>query len=45
MNHLRGMLRQEGIKLQVKAFNDGSIFELVRENRGIITFMSGIQIG
>ena len=35
MNHLRGMLRQEGIKLKVKAFNDGSIFGRLRENNGI----------
>ncbi len=35
MNHLRGMLRQEGIKLKPKAFNDGSMFSRLQENKGI----------
>ncbi len=35
MNHLRGMLRQEGIKLKAKAFNDGSMFTRLQENKGI----------
>jgi transposase len=35
MNHLRGMLRQEGIKLKAKAFNEGSTFSRLSANKGI----------
>jgi len=34
-NHLRGMLRQEGIKLKAKAFDDESIFSRLQENKNI----------
>lgn len=34
MNHLRGMLRQEGINLKARAFNDGSIFAKLQESKG-----------
>ncbi len=34
-NHLRGMLRQEGIKLKVRAFNDSSIFSRLLENKSV----------
>ena len=35
MNHLRGMLRQEGIKLKAKAFNDESTFSRLLTNKSI----------
>jgi len=35
MNHLRGMLRQEGIKLKARAFHDGSVFVGLQENRSV----------
>jgi len=35
MNHLRGMLRQEGIKLKAKAFNDGSTFSRLLANKSV----------
>jgi len=34
-NHLRGMLRQEGIKLKTKAFDDESIFTRLQENKSV----------
>jgi transposase len=34
-NHLRGMLRQEGVKLKAKAFDDESTFSRLRENKSI----------
>ena len=35
MNHLRGMLRQEGIKLKAKAFNDESTLARLLTNKSI----------
>ena len=35
MNHLRGMLRQEGIKLKAKAFNDESTFSRLVLNKSV----------
>jgi len=35
MNHLRGMLRQEGIKLKAKAFNDESTFSRLLTNKSV----------
>ncbi len=35
MNHLRGMLRQEGIKLKSKAFNDESTFPGLLTNKSV----------
>ncbi len=35
MNHLRGMLRQEGVKLKAKAFNDESTFSRLLTNKSI----------
>ena len=35
MNHLRGMLRQEGIKLPIKVFKGGDVFSRLRENNDV----------
>jgi transposase len=32
-NHLRGMLRQEGVKLKARAFNNGAIFSMLQKNK------------
>jgi len=42
MNHIRGMLREEGIKLKTKAFNDGSTFARLRKNTSIPAHLSPI---
>ncbi len=34
-NHLRGMLRQEGIRLKARAFNDGTIFSRLLRNKSV----------
>lgn len=44
-NHLRGMLRQEGIKLKAKAFDDESIFTRLQENKSIPKHLSPIIEG
>ena len=41
-NHLRGMLRQEGIKLKAKAFDDESIFTRLQENKSVPKHLSPI---
>jgi len=41
-NHLRGMLRQEGIKLKTKAFDDESIFTRLQENKSVPKHLSPI---
>lgn len=35
MNHLRGMLRQEGIKFKARAFNDETIFSRLLKNKSV----------
>jgi len=35
MNHVRGLLRQEGIRLKAKALSSGEIFVRLRESGGI----------
>jgi transposase len=35
MNHVRGLLRQEGIRLKAKALSSGEIFSRLRESGGI----------
>jgi transposase len=35
MNHFRGMLRQEGIKLSARVFRNGDIFSRLRENKDV----------
>lgn len=35
MNHLRGMLRQEGVKLPTKVFRNGDIFCRLKENKDV----------
>jgi hypothetical protein len=42
MNHLRGMLRQEGIKLKAKAFYDGSIFIQLQENKSLPSYLKPV---
>jgi transposase len=42
MNHIRGLLRQEGIKLPVKVFRDGDIFSRLKENKGVPAHFSQI---
>jgi len=44
-NHLRGMLRQEGIKLKPKAFDDESIFTRLQENKSVPKHLSPIVEG
>ena len=41
-NHLRGMLRQEGLKLKAKAFDDESIFTRLQENKSVPKHLSPI---
>jgi transposase len=41
-NHLRGMLRQEGIKLKARAFDDESIFTRLQENKSVSKHLSPI---
>ena len=41
-NHLRGMLRQEGIKLKAKAFDDESIFTKLQKNKSVPKHLSSI---
>lgn len=35
MNHLRGLLRQEGIRLESEVFRDGRIFEQLKKNKDV----------
>jgi transposase len=35
MNHFRGMLRQEGIKLSARVFRNGDIFDHLRRNKDV----------
>lgn len=35
MNHLRGLLRQEGIRLAAEAFRDERVFEALRGHKGV----------
>jgi transposase len=42
MNHLRGMLRQEGIKLPVRVFRNGDIFTRLKENKDVPDHFSSI---
>jgi len=35
MNHLRGMLRQEGIKFKARAFNDETIYSRLLKNKSV----------
>ena len=42
MNHLRGMLHQEGIKLPIKVFKDGEVFSRLRENNDVPAHFASI---
>jgi transposase len=35
MNHLRGLLRQEGIRLETEVFRDEKVFEQLKKNRDV----------
>jgi len=42
MNHVRGLLRQEGVKLQAKVFRNGDIFSRLKENKHVPEHLTSV---
>jgi transposase len=42
MNHLRGLLRQEGIRLPAKVFRNGDVFSELKNNKDVPSHFSPI---
>jgi transposase len=44
MNHFRGMLKQEGIKLSARVFRHGDIFDLLRKNKDVPAHLATVEL-